>query len=81
MKEKNTLQSALAHFGLETTYSERAESSPETIISLTLNESGTLCHALLQYMLTTGGVETQTQWMLDLYEKIAAANDKLMGQT
>ena len=47
-------------------------------VKLTLMESGTLCHVLMDKFLACGGLEAQPPWVIQLYEKIAVANDKLM---
>jgi hypothetical protein len=55
-------------------------------VELTLNESGTLCHLLMQAMIVgpdgksnPANVDKQPAWIVALYEKLAAANDKLRG--
>lgn len=50
---------------------------PTSTIELTLNESGTLCNLLMRSILDAGGTSKQPQWVLDLYTKLAVANDKL----
>lgn len=51
-------------------------------VNLNLRESGTLCHALLHYMKACDPqLNKQPQWILDLYEKIAECNDKLMRKS
>lgn len=52
---------------------------PTTPVELNLNESGTLCHLLMQSILAAGGTEKQPAWVLELYTKLAVANDKLRG--
>jgi hypothetical protein len=52
---------------------------PTAPIELTLQESGTLCNILLQQILKTGGPEKQPPWVVQLYTKLAVANDKLRG--
>lgn len=49
-------------------------------VELTLDESGILCHVLMQKMLESGGlknVEKQPAVVLRLYEKLTKANDRL----
>lgn len=50
---------------------------PTATVELNLNESGTLCHVLMRAILASGGTEKQPQWIIDLYTKLAVANDKL----
>ena len=45
---------------------------------LDLQESGTLCHMMLHAFDSAGGIRNQPLWLLALYEKLAALNDKLM---
>lgn len=48
-------------------------------VPLTLMESGTLCHLMMRaFHDSKMPLEQQPQWLLDLYEKLAEANDKLM---
>ena len=53
---------------------------PERVeqVSLTLNESGTLCNLLMRGIVQTNN---PPEWILDLYEKLANANDKLRGHS
>lgn len=53
---------------------------PTVKVPLTLEESGTLCHILMGTFLSSGGINKQPEWALDLYQKLAKANDKLMGK-
>lgn len=52
---------------------------PTVPVELTFNESGTLCSILMQQILKSGGTEAQPVWVLELYTKLAIANDKLRG--
>ena len=52
-------------------------SEPTSTVELTLVESGTLCSLLMQSILNAGGTSNQPAWVLDLYTKLAVANDKL----
>ena len=52
--------------------------SKEYKVKLNLQESGTLCHLLMANFILHGGPSNQPQWALDLYAKLAEANDKAM---
>ena len=52
---------------------------PTTPVELTLQESGTLCNILMRTILAAGGTEKQPAWVMELYTKLAVANDKLRG--
>lgn len=47
---------------------------PKVMVRLTLNESGLLCNLMMKEF--TG--REVPQWMINLYEKLTKANDKLM---
>ncbi len=49
-------------------------------VELTLMESGTLCHLLMFNFMQNGGTDKQPKWALELYRKLAHANDRLMGK-
>lgn len=50
-------------------------------IEFTLEESGVLCHALLQRLLPLGQpMNPFRERMFALYERLGALNDKLMGK-
>ena len=53
-------------------------SEPTINVELNLNETGTLCHLLMQTFLRSGGTSNQPSWAIELYTKLATANDKLM---
>ena len=53
---------------------------PTVKVLITLQESGALCHALMSVFLGSGGINSQPEWALDLYQKLAEVNDKLMGK-
>ena len=53
----------------------------EVKVGLSLMESGTLCHLLMRSINESGGPGSQPEWVIDLYEKLAKANDKLMGKS
>jgi hypothetical protein len=53
-------------------------SEKTTNVELDLNESGTLCNLLMRAILQSGGTASQPPWVIDLYTKLATANDKLM---
>ena len=54
---------------------------PTVSLELNLNETGTLCHILMARILDAGGTENQPAWVLELYTKLAVANDKLRGSS
>lgn len=49
-------------------------------VHLTFNESGTLCHLLMRGIVDSGGTTKQPEWVIELYTKLAVANDKLRDQ-
>ncbi|MCR4302264.1 MAG: hypothetical protein NUV51_11675 [Sulfuricaulis sp.] len=56
--------------------------APVGVVALTLMESGVLCHALMRAIMDSpGGLTAQPRWVIDLYEKLSAVNDKLMGKS
>jgi hypothetical protein len=54
----------------------------ETVtIELNLQESGTLCHALMRMLMDCGYPgKPQPAWAILLYEKLGRANDQIMGK-
>jgi hypothetical protein len=58
---------------------ERAPPEPTHPLRLTHEESGILCHVMMQAMLASGGLSKQDARVLKLYEKLAAVNDKFRG--
>lgn len=52
---------------------------PTVSLELNLNETGTLCNILMRTILAAGGTEKQPAWVMELYTKLAVANDKLRG--
>ena len=49
-------------------------------VKLTLQESGTLCHLVMREINICGGPDQVLPWVIELYEKLAKQNDKLMGK-
>lgn len=45
-------------------------------VALTFNESGIICHCLMQAMNMSGGLDNVPAYILVLYEKLAKANDE-----
>ena len=45
-------------------------------VELTFNESGILCNTLMQAINTSGGLSKVPAYILNLYQKLADANDK-----
>lgn len=69
------------HKELSTQYGEHSmKPEPTRSIELTLMETGVLCNVLMLAFHNAGGVEKQPAWLLELYEKLAHANDILMGK-
>jgi hypothetical protein len=53
-------------------------SEPTINVELTLDETGFLCNTLMRQFFMSGGVAAQPKWAIELYTKLATANDKLM---
>ena len=53
-------------------------SSKESLVTveLTFNESGILCNTLMQAINMSGGLSKVPAYILNLYQKLADANDK-----
>jgi hypothetical protein len=50
-------------------------------LELNLQESGTLCHAFMRMLMDCGYPgKPQPAWALQLYDKLATANDQIMGK-
>jgi hypothetical protein len=49
-------------------------------IELTLEESGVLCHLLLQSLIRVQRSDPFSERMAALYERLCEVNDKLMGK-
>ena len=47
-------------------------------VDLDLNETGYLCNLIMMRILNPGGTMHVPAWLVDLYTKLAAANDDLM---
>lgn len=45
-------------------------------VALTFNESGILCNTLMKAINMSGGLSTVPPYILNLYQKLADANDK-----
>ena len=54
---------------------------PTEPVESTLSESGTLCQLLMESILKSGGTASVPAWVLELYTKLAIANDKLRGHS
>lgn len=52
----------------------------QVMVKLNTQESGTLCHVLLKSINDYGGPHKVPPFILDLYEKLAKANDRAMGK-
>ena len=52
-------------------------------VELTFVESGVLCHTLMQAINMSGGLSNVPSYILNLYQKLADANDKAreLGRT